>query len=199
MNKTEPNHNLLRASIGQAAQTLAAVEDHIETIGRIARLLAHALRHGNKLLACGNGGSAADAQHLTGEWVGRFVEDRRSYPAIALTADGPLLTSIANDYGYAEAFARQVRGLGTPGDVLIAFSTSGNSESVIGALAAAKEAGLGTVAVLGRDGGRTRGFADHEIIITSDVTARIQEAHTLVIHLICEEAERLLAPPTSAD
>lgn len=199
MSKTEPDHSLLRASIEQAAQTLAAVEDHIETIGRIALLLAHALRHGNKLLACGNGGSAADAQHLTGEWVGRFVQDRRSYPAIALTADGPLLTGIANDYGYEQAFARQVGGLGAPGDVLIAFSTSGNSESVHGALTTAKEAGLGTVAVLGRDGGRTRGIADHEIIIASDVTARIQEAHALVIHLICEETERLLAPPAATD
>jgi len=130
--------------------------------------------------------------HLTGEWVGRFVRDRPSYPAIALMADGPLLTAIANDYGYDEVFARQVQGLGAKGDALVAFSTSGNSEGVLRALHAASEAGLTTVALLGRDGGRTRGVADHEIVIASSVTARIQEAHALIIHLLCEETERLL-------
>ena len=188
----EPDNPDLRASIDEAVRTLAAVEEHVPVIARIAAVLADALRRGNKLLACGNGGSAADAQHLTGEWVGRFIRERRSYPAIALTADGPLLTCLANDYGYDEAFARQVRGLGVRGDVLIGFSTSGNSEGVLRALIAAKEGGLSTVALLGRDGGRTRGVADHEIVIASAVTARIQEAHGLVIHLLCEETERLL-------
>lgn len=182
----------LRASIADAVRTLAAVEAHVPTIAQIAARLADALRGGNKLLACGNGGSAADALHLTGEWVGRFVGERRSYPAIALVADGPLLTCLANDYGYDEVFARQVRGLGQPGDLLIAFSTSGNSEGVLRAIHAAKAGGLTTVALLGRDGGKTRGVGDHEIIIASDVTARIQEAHALVVHLLCEETERLL-------
>lgn len=182
----------LRASVRDAAQTFAAVEAHLPAVAEIAACLADALRRGSKLLACGNGGSAADAQHLTGEWVGRFVRDRRSYPAVALAADGPLLTAIANDYGYDEAFARQVHGLGARGDVLLALSTSGNSENVLRALHAATQIGLTTVALLGRDGGKTRGVADHEIVIESDVTARIQEAHGLIIHLLCEETERLL-------
>ena len=188
----EPDYEPLRASVRAAAQTLAALEEHLPAVARIAAALAEALRRGNKLLACGNGGSAAEAMHLTGEWVGRFVSDRRSYPAVALVADGPLLTAIANDYGYDEAFARQISGLGVPGDVLIAFSTSGNSECVLRAVQAAKEGGLISVALLGRDGGRTRGVADHEIIVASSVTARIQEAHALLIHLLCEETERRL-------
>jgi len=182
----------LRAALRASLDTFAALDRHLPAVAEIAARLASALRTGNKLLACGNGGSAADAQHLTGEWVGRFVRDRRSYPALALGADGPLLTSIANDYGYDDVFARQVRGLGAPGDVLVGISTSGNSEGILRALAAGRETGLVTVALLGRDGGRTKGAADHEIIIASTVTARIQEAHGLLLHLLCEETERLL-------
>src|SRR5918992_1398646 len=135
----------LRRSIRASVETLAAVEAQVEAVAAIAGALAGALENGNKLLACGNGGSAADAQHLTGEWVGRFVHDRRSYPAVALTADGPLLTCLANDYGFDEAFARQVRGLGAPGDVLIGISSSGNSENILRALRTAKEEGLSTI------------------------------------------------------
>ena len=144
------------------------------------------------MLACGNGGSAADAMHLTGEWVGRFVKDRKPYPAIALTADGTLLTCLGNDYSYENVFSRQVEALGSKGDVLIVFSSSGNSENLIKAVETAKEQELTTVAILGRDGGRIAGMAHHEIIVKGKATARIQEAHMLIVHLICEETERLL-------
>jgi D-sedoheptulose 7-phosphate isomerase len=182
----------LLASIDDAARTMAEVSTHVEVIAAIAGRLAEMFTQGGKLLACGNGGSAADAQHLTGEWVGRFVRDRRSYPAIALTADSALLTCLGNDYGYADVFARQIEGLGCPGDLLIGFSTSGNSENVVKAVLAGRSKGLVTAVLLGRDGGRLHGLADYEIVVHSAVTARIQEAHALIVHLLCEETERLL-------
>ena len=179
-------------SIEKSVQVIAQASSSVETVAAIARELAEAFSNGNKLLACGNGGSAADAMHLTGEWVGRFVKDRKPYPAIALTADGTLLTCLGNDYSYENAFSRQVEALGSSGDILVVFSSSGNSENLIKAIQTAKEQGLITVAILGRDGGRTAGLAQHEIIVSSKSTARIQEAHMLILHLICEETERIL-------
>ena len=179
-------------SIEKSVQVIAEASSYVETIATISRALSDAFTDGGKLLACGNGGSAADAMHLTGEWVGRFVRDRKSYPAIALTADGTLLTCLGNDYGYENVFSRQVEGLGVQGDVLVVFSSSGNSENLIKAVETAKEMGLVTVAILGRDGGRTAGLAHHQIIVNAKATARIQEAHMLILHLICEETERLL-------
>ena len=179
-------------SIEKSVQVIAEASSYVETIADIARDLAAAFANGNKLLACGNGGSAADAMHLTGEWVGRFVKDRKPYPAIALTADGTLLTCLGNDYGYENVFSRQVEGLGAAGDLLVVFSSSGNSNNLINALETAKSQGLVTVAILGRDGGRTAGLARHEIIVSARTTARIQEAHMLILHLICEETERIL-------
>jgi len=179
-------------SIEKSVQVIAEASSYVETIASIARDLSEAFTTGHKMLACGNGGSAADAMHLTGEWVGRFVQDRKPYPAIALTADGTLLTCLGNDYGYENVFSRQVEGLGSKGDILIVFSSSGNSENLIKAVETAKEQGLTTVAILGRDGGRIAGMAHHEIIVKGKATARIQEAHMLIVHLICEETERLL-------
>jgi len=179
-------------SIEKSVQVIAEASSYVETIASIARDLSEAFTTGHKMLACGNGGSAADAMHLTGEWVGRFVQDRKPYPAIALTADGTLLTCLSNDYGYENVFSRQVEGLGSKGDILIVFSSSGNSENLIKAVETAKEQGLTTVAILGRDGGRIAGMAHHEIIVKGKATARIQEAHMLIVHLICEETERLL-------
>jgi D-sedoheptulose 7-phosphate isomerase len=141
-----------------------------------------ALKAGRKLLTAGNGGSAADALHLAEELVGRFDKERPSLPAICLCADPTLLTCIGNDYGFDRLFSRQIEGLGQPGDVLVVFTTSGNSANLVNALETARRKGLRTIAVLGKTGGKTKGLADHEIIVPSQVTARIQEVHTFVLH-----------------
>ena len=154
-----------------------------------ADMLSDALLSGHKLLACGNGGSAADASHLTTEFVVRFNQDRRPYPAISFTANGGDLTACGNDYSFDDIFARQVRAYGQRGDILFAFTTSGNSENVLRALQTAKREGVATVAFLGRDGGRTSGVADVELIVPHGITARIQEAHKLLLHTICELVE----------
>lgn len=158
-------------------------------------LLASCLKYGHKVMACGNGGSAADASHFTTELLCRFEGDRRSLPAVSLTADGSFLTAAGNDYGFDRVFSRQVEGLGCPGDVLVVFSTSGNSANVIEALKAAKARKVKTIAVLGRDGGDAQGIADVELIIPDPSTARIQEAQQLVIHLLCGLVERRLFRP----
>lgn len=157
-------------------------------------LLADALQAGGKVLACGNGGSAADGTHFTTEFLCRFVDDRRALPAVSLSCDGSFLTATANDYGYDYVFARQVEGLGNAGDVLVAISTSGNSPSVRRALEVARERGIRSVALLGRDGGETRGLADVELIVPGTATARIQEAHKVLIHLLTGGVEERLFP-----
>ena len=154
--------------------------------------LAAALLRGDKLLACGNGGSAADASHLTTEFVCRYNKDRRPYAAISLATHGGDLTAIGNDYDFQDIFSRQVEAFGRPGDVLMAFTTSGRSENVRRALVAAKKQGLLTVAFLGKDGGVCTGLADIEFLVRSTTTARIQETHQLLLHTICELAEEQL-------
>lgn len=141
-----------------------------------------ALKSGHKLLTAGNGGSAADALHLAEELVGRFDKERPSLPAVCLSADPTLLTCIGNDYGFDRLFSRQIEGLGQPGDVLVVFTTSGNSANLVNALETARRKELRTIAVLGKSGGQAKGKADHEIIVPSQVTARIQEVHTFVLH-----------------
>jgi D-sedoheptulose 7-phosphate isomerase len=145
-------------------------------------LLLDALLAGRRILVCGNGGSAADAQHFAAEIVGRFEQERRAYPAIALTTDSSILTAIANDYGYDEVFSRQVAGLGGPGDVLVGISTSGSSGNVIRAVETASAMGMVTIGLLGRDGGRIRKLVDHAVVIPGETTARIQEAHSFILH-----------------
>ncbi len=140
------------------------------------------LRQGGKLLTCGNGGSAADALHLAEELVGRYRVERRALPAICLNSDVTALTCIANDYGYNAIFARQVEALGRAGDVLVGFSTSGNSANVLAAFAAAKARGVITVLLSGKDGGKARSQCDHALVVPSATTARIQEVHTLILH-----------------
>jgi len=179
-------NDLLRTQIQDAAVALASVEEHLPAIESIAQELVKTLRGGRKVLTCGNGGSAAEAQHFAEELVGRYKRERRSLPAVSLVADGTLLTCILNDYGADEIFARQVDGLGQRGDVLVGLTTSGNSENVRRAIVRAKARGVTTVALLGRDGGATRGLADYELVIQAGSTARIQEAHLLCIHLFCE-------------
>ena len=148
--------------------------------------MAERLRRGCRILVCGNGGSAADAQHFAAELTGRYVKERRGLAGIALTVDTSALTAIGNDYGFDRVFARQVEALGRPGDLLVGISTSGHSPNVIQAVAAAKELGLRTLALLGRDGGALKDLADEALVVPSPVTARIQEIHEMIFHFWCE-------------
>ncbi len=159
------------------------------TIEAVCSAVVEALRAGNKILTAGNGGSAAESLHMAEEFVGRFRNNRVSLPAVALTADGTVLTCIGNDFGFDYIFSRQVEGLGNPGDVLVLFSTSGHAANLDRALAAAKERGLVTVAILGRDGGALANRADHELIVPGTATERIQEAHGVLLHLVLDEVE----------
>ena len=156
---------------------------------KAAEMVGRCLVGGGKLLVCGNGGSAADAADFATEFTCRFVSDRRPYPAMNLTACGSLLTATGNDYGFDEVFARQVRAFGQKGDVLVAITTSGNSTNILSAIAAANIAGLHTIALLGRDGGRARGLAQMELIVPTTITARVQEAHKFLLHVLCEIVE----------
>jgi len=149
------------------------------------------LHSGGKLLTCGNGGRAADALHLAEELVGRFNISRRALPAICLSADVTALTCIGNDYGYEWGFSRQLEALGRSGDILVGFSTSGNSPNVLAAFARAKQMGITRIFLGGREGGKARGLCEHEIIVPSVTTARIQEVHTLVLHHWLEAIDRL--------
>jgi D-sedoheptulose 7-phosphate isomerase len=144
---------------------------------------------GHKLLVCGNGGSASDATHFATEFACRFMEDRRPYPALSLTANGELITAMGNDYGFDEVFARQVWAFGQPGDVLVALSTSGQSRNVLRALEESNRLGLESLCFLGRDGGFTKGVATLDLIAPGPNTARIQEAHKLLYHVLCEIVE----------
>lgn len=154
-----------------------------------AKRLCEALQRGGKLMFCGNGGSAADSQHLASEFVGRFVTDRRPFAALALTTDSSALTSIANDYAFDQVFARQVRGLGRSGDVLVALSTSGRSANVQQAVVAARDGGLTTIGLLGRDGGPIARLCDVALVVPGEVTAHIQEAHIFLGHVLCAAVE----------
>ncbi|MGI4852809.1 MAG: D-sedoheptulose-7-phosphate isomerase [Janthinobacterium lividum] len=181
--------SIFKQNLADAQILLASLPALEPMVLQAAQLLADSLLSGHKLLACGNGGSAADASHLTTEFVVRFQADRRPYPAVSFTANGGDLTACGNDYSFDEIFARQVRAFGQRGDILFAFTTSGNSENVVRALHTAKLEGVQTVAFLGRDGGRTAGVADVELIVPHAVTARIQEAHKFLLHTICELVE----------
>lgn len=173
-------------------QTVEQVYALIPVIEQIAEQGVRALKNGNKLLICGNGGSAADAQHFAAEIVGRFTRERRGYPAIALTTDTSILTAIGNDYGYDTIFSRQVEALAGKGDIVIGLSTSGNSPNVLKAFELAAKMECTTVALLGKDGGSIKDHADFNLIINSNITARVQECHILIIHILCEIIEREL-------
>jgi phosphoheptose isomerase len=184
--------SILNQAINGSIETLRSLKTLEAEITRAAKLMADCLTNGNKLLVCGNGGSAADAAHFATELVVRFVKDRRAYPAICLTGDGGLLTAAGNDYGFDEIFARQVAAFGVPGDLLICLTTSGKSKNVKRALEEAKLRKLKTIAFLGRDGGSTIGIADVDLLVRSNSTARIQEAHELLLHVLCETIESRL-------
>jgi D-sedoheptulose 7-phosphate isomerase len=165
------------------------VEKNSDLILKAASKLTSILKNGNKILFMGNGGSAADSQHLAAELIGRFQKERDSIPAIALTTDTSILTAIGNDYSFNDIFKRQVQGLANAGDAVFGLSTSGNSQNVIEAFNEAKRKNAFTIALTGKDGGKIKNIADLNIIIPSDITARIQEAHILIGHILCELIE----------
>lgn len=177
-----------------AQQNLLNDSKTIAEIASACSTIVAAFQHGNKLLLFGNGGSAADAQHIAAEFVGRFAFNRAALPAIALGVNGSCLTAIGNDYGFDQAFSRQVEALGRAGDVAVGISTSGNSPNVLQGLAAAKKMGLRTIALTGKGGGRLRGSenVDSCICASTDETPRIQECHILIGHVICEMVEQEL-------
>ncbi len=176
----------------ELVQAVADAQSSLAGIDRCAQLIADALQAGGKVLTAGNGGSAADALHLSEELVGRYKNDRRALPAIALAADGTALTCIGNDFGFDQVFARQVEALGTSGDVLVLFTTSGNSQNLVLALEMAKSRGVRTVALTGRGGGKLKGLADAEWVVPSSIGARVQELHSWALHVILEVVENRL-------
>ena len=183
----------LSQSLEELQQTLAALPEIDSLMQQVIDRVAGCLTSGCKMLACGNGGSAADAGHLTTEIVCRFCDDRDPYPAICLNALGSDLTAIGNDYGFEEIFARQVHAFGKPGDVLIVFTTSGNSQNIVRALEEAKKCGVYSIAFLGKGGGNCKGIADLDVIVPGTMTtARIQEVHHFLLHVICEGIEQYL-------
>ncbi|GAC15618.1 phosphoheptose isomerase [Aliiglaciecola lipolytica] len=193
----------IKANFTESIQTkIAAGEVLPESIFKASQMMVDALIHGNKILSCGNGGSAGDAQHFSSELLNRYERDRPSLPAMALTTDSSTITSIANDYSYDEVFSKQVRALGQAGDILLAISTSGNSRNVINAMEAALSRDMTIVALTGKDGGEMAGLLgpnDVEIRVPSSRTARIQEVHLLVIHNLCECIDDSLFPEQDAE
>jgi D-sedoheptulose 7-phosphate isomerase len=180
-----------------------AFSEHIETLKKThititqnieiaADLIAKSLTSGGTIFWCGNGGSAADSQHIAAEFVGRFKKDRRPLRSIALTTDSSVLTCVANDYSYEEIFSRQLNALGRDGDILVAITTSGKSENIKQALIQAQNMGIKTIGLLGKKGGECKDYSDVSLIVPSDITARIQETHILIEHLLCELVEHKL-------
>lgn len=181
---------LFRSTVQAHLEAVSALKTIETPILEAARQLADSIVNGKKVMFCGNGGSAADAQHLAAEFVGRFQLERRALPAIALHTDTSTLTSVANDYGFAQVYARQVEAHGREGDVLVAISTSGKSESILCAAQKARELGVTVIAMTGGSGGALRELADVWIGVPTDVTTRIQECHILIGHFLCDWAER---------
>lgn len=183
---------MLQKFINQHIELFERLPQIEKEISKIAEICSTAIRNDRKVIFCGNGGSAADSQHISAELVGRLVDDRCALAAISLTTDTSALTCIANDYGYDHVFSRQLAGVGRTGDVLIGISTSGNSQNIINAVEMAKKMGIETVGWLGKDGGKLASMVDIPMIVPSNVTARIQEAHIFVGHTICAMIEKNL-------
>jgi len=185
--------DLIKAQLVDHRGVIQLMEDALTgTVSDMAKTIIEALSSGKKLLIMGNGGSAADAQHFAAEIIGRFKLERPALPAIALTTDSSILTSIGNDYGFDYVFTRQIEGLAAAGDVVVGISTSGNSPNVLAALLKAQELGCRTIALLGRDGGSIKGSVDIPVIIPSHDTPRIQEGHITLIHIVWDLVERRL-------
>lgn len=181
--------DLFARALQSAATTLQSLEPLQPQLVAAADLVLNSLASGHKILACGNGGSAADAADFTTEFACRFVQDRRPYPALNLSQGGSLVTATGNDYGFEEIFARQVRAFGNTGDVLVAITTSGKSENIRRAIVEGNARELTTITLLGRDGGTCAGLANVELLVKADSTARIQEAHKFLLHTLCEMVE----------
>jgi phosphoheptose isomerase len=184
---------ILQNALRDANATFEKLGNLGPALSRASDLVTDCLLSGHKLLVCGNGGSAADGADFSTELACRFVDERRPYPALNLADGGSLTSAIGNDYGFDEIFARQVWAFGQRGDLLLAITTSGNSRNVLRALEEARQRGLTTIALLGRDGGSAKGMADVEMIVAGDSTARIQEAHKVLLHVLCEIVEPRLA------
>ncbi len=182
----------LQRAIEDSIATLRGLRGLEEPLDRATQMILACLTSGHKLLICGNGGSASDATHLATEFLCRYREDRRPYPAISLTANGEFLTAVCNDYNADEIFARQIWGLAQPGDLVIAFTTSGKSKNVKRALEEARRLGVQSICFLGRDGGFTKGLATLDLLVAGNDTARIQEGHKLLFHALCETVEEKL-------
>jgi len=190
----KPTTALLARSLQEHLAAIQALLDsRLNDIDASGRLICDALKAGNKILLCGNGGSAADAQHIAAELVGRYEQDRQAFPAISLTTDTSALTALSNDYGYEEVFARQVEALASAGDVLIAISTSGKSPNVIKAAERAKAIGCKTIALTGSSGEPLASHCDFAVVVPSERTSRVQEAHITIGHLWCEMVDAALA------
>lgn len=181
---------LIQSCINASRKAVDSLERQIDTVAEACNLMVSTFKAGNKVLTCGNGGSAAEAMHMSEEAIGRFRNNRRSLPAVALVADGTALTCIGNDFGFDCIFSRQVEGLGAKGDLLVLFSTSGNAANLSLALEAAKKKEMRTLAILGKTGGNLAGRADVEIIIDGTDSGRIQEAHQLLMHILLDAVEQ---------
>jgi len=173
---------MLNAMIDAHTRCLESLKEMAPALDAAGSSMLACLTGGGKLLICGNGGSASDAQHFAAEIVGRFEKERRAFPALALSTDTSILTAVGNDYGYAEVFARQVEGLGRPGDILIGISTSGHSDNVVRAVQRAQTMQMPTIGLLGKDGGPLKALVAQPIVVENDTTARIQEAHIFILH-----------------
>lgn len=182
---------LFEQQLAEAISTLQAMAVKAADVDRLADLVARAVLAGRTLFTCGNGGSAADALHLAEELVGRYRANRRPLPALCLNADVTALTCIANDFGYEQIFARQLQALARPADLLLVFSTSGNSVNLLEALRTARRLTMFSIALLGNDGGQALALADRSLVVPSANGARVQEVHTLLLHAICERIEEL--------
>jgi phosphoheptose isomerase len=181
--------SLLQSTIEESIATTRALSALEAPLAEATQMVARCLTSGHKLLVCGNGGSASDSTHLATEFLCRYREDRRPYPAISLTANGEFMTAVCNDYHSDEIFARQVWALGEKGDLLLAVTTSGKSRNVLRALEEAARKGMQSICFLGRDGGFTKGIATLDLLAPGDSTARIQEAHKLLFHVMCESVD----------
>ncbi len=184
----------IEKSLEETAERFRRLRRQAPILEAVARAWIDALKRGNKIMFCGNGGSAADSQHLAAELMGRYKFDRRPLPALSLTTDTSALTAIGNDYGYENVFSRQLRGLGVRGDVLVGISTSGNSRNVLEAFAVAREMGVFTVAFTGESGGRMKDAADLCLAVPSSVTNSVQEMHIACGHLVCGIVEAAMFP-----
>lgn len=196
MVQLKSKRGIIRSAVGASLKVKRKFfASHLAEVESAARMLVDTLRSGRKILLFGNGGSAADAQHMAAELVHRLAAERRALAAIALTTDTSVLTAIANDADFEQVFARQIEALGEPGDVALAFTTSGNSPNILAALTTARARGLRTLALLGKGGGRARALAELALVVDSDSTPRIQEVHITLAHILCDLIEQEFTPP----